>query len=684
MMHDHKEGRLTMADATNIPELMTPRVLVRGLANAGKTTRALDRVASLVAAGEDPSSILLITSVPVPKGPGASGADSLVTTLTPRELELGLLSSDVARAITGRRARVLTQFEETFLLEDMRTTGLPARRLKGMLGFFRRSITELADDDMSTLIIDPREQAVFDALHAHLGAYDAMLDCEVSNLCVNYLRLCPEAAASLGVRHLVVDDYQELNRASQIVLEMLVPATLWAFADPTHAAQGSDPFPYPKGIEEFLARNPDAAVVDLPVPAATRGARAAAATLAESGFISTLSVGLVEQRGKVEEAQSYDVPALADPLAGVEELAWGAPADEFAGVARLVLDALEEGERPSEVLVAVPNRSWERGVRDALGRLGVVSQALGARQEIGGDLRELDRCATGRMYVALALLADPGDSLAWRCWCGCGDYLARSSVFSKVEELSRARDVTLAGALALVERGDADPIPAQDGLLEAYRQGRLMIDSLSSLRGADLLAGLAHGLGLSEVPAFFARLLDEPGADGGASPEPDAATLFARAYRRATLPTLGGDEAGVRVCDYGRLAGLKARRVVVAGLMNGWLPGHAYFDLAEADFDKRQQMDLDARAAMYEMAGCATQSLALSGFETCDLELAERLGLKGYRVSMGPDGRRVTTCRTSDIGRYAMAAWGHGGLERLEVPGLQSRPVARAAAMAQR
>ena len=185
-----------------------------------------------------------------------------------------------------------------------------------------------------------------------------------------------------------------------------------------------------------------------------------------------------------------------------------------------------------------------------------------------------------------------------------------------------------------------------------------MVGELADLPARELLPRLAGGLGLDGVPAAFARARDEAGEGAG------AAELFAAVRRIALAPALAGDEGGVRVVDYARVAGLKARHVLVAGCMNGWLPPHAYFDAAEAGYEARQRMDRTGRRTLYSLAGCATEGLEFSGFASCDLETAERLKLKGYRVSLGPDGRRVTTCRTSVLLDYALDAWGLAPTDR--------------------
>ncbi len=636
-----------------VPAHDTPRVLVSGAANAGKTALACEHVRQLVASGADARDILVVCATPVAArdfaerlGEGLGG----VRTCCARDVELQLLSSPQARAVTGRRARVLCDFEESFLLEDMRATGVAAKRLKGMLGFFRKSLTELADDDMASFIIDVREQAVLDALHAHLGAYDAMLDCEVGNLCVRYLRECPQAAQELHAGHIVADDYQCLNRASQHVLELLGAKTLWAFVDPDLAPQGLDPFPYPAGVEEFRAAQPKPCEVALETPAS--GAAAACAQLVSSGYLKALSPGLAESRGKVEDTQAYEVVPCAAGLEGIAQRVYEGPEAEVAGVVEGVCQAIEAGEKPGQVLVLAPNRPWAVRVAQGLEARGVAVETHAAARVAGGSFRDLSTCRTGRMYTALSLLADPTDALAWRCWCGCGDYLARSNVFCGVEDLARERGCGLAQALELLETGQAGPLPAQENMLVAYRQGREMIEGLAGLTGVRLLAELADGLGLDAVPEPYAGLVEQ----GLAGVDASAAELFCAA--QSLVRAAAAKPGAVRVGLYGSAGSFKASQVFVCGLMNGWMPEHAYFDLAEADFDARAKIDAKARRTMCELAACAGKSLVLSGFARCDLELAERMGLKGYKVAMGTDGRRTTTVRPSDLATYALHAWG--------------------------
>lgn len=640
-----------------LPAALTPRVLVRGHHNAGKTRAALAHVADLVAAGCDPASVMLVVASPTARDDArralaaADPALGSVRVLTARAFELDLLGEPAARAVTGRRPRVLADFEEQFLIEDLRTTSMAGKRIKGMFGFFQRGWTELADDDLGSFILDAQEYVLHSAIKGHLSAYDALHPCEVSNFAVNYLRVCPEPAAASGLLHVVIDDYQALNRASQQVFELLAPQTLWVFADEVCAAQGSDPFPYLKGVTEFVEHHPEAVLVSLEAPAPTEVAGAASA-LVELGFVNAVSPCAVENRGKEIAEADYAVGSLGEPPAGVEALTFGTPREEFDGVAGRVEGLLGEGAVPSDVVVAVPNRNWASNMARALAARGVATQVLGRRQAVGGNLRQLEACGSARLYTALALLADPKDALAWRCWCGFGDYLGRSNVFGAIERQAAEHEMGVAALLDELYRTGEASTAAQQAFFEAYRQGRAMIQSLADLRGASLVAELASGLGLEEVPSVVAA------AQGAAGDNAHATAIFDELQRRVLDAALAGDEGGVRIVEYGCLAGIAAEHLLVTGCMNGWFPEHAYFDLAEADFEQRRRMDTACRAGVYALAGAAGTSLVWSGFELCDLESAERLKLKGYRVRMDADGVRVTTVKRSDVVEQALTAWG--------------------------
>ena len=133
----------------------TEALLVTGGVGTGKTQRLVERAAALLAENAAAGNVLVLCATPqaarlfserLTARVGAKRAAG-ATVATARALALDVLADDGARRWSGREPRLLTAFEETFLMEDMKVSGLRPKRLREMLKFFYRSWTELADDD---------------------------------------------------------------------------------------------------------------------------------------------------------------------------------------------------------------------------------------------------------------------------------------------------------------------------------------------------------------------------------------------------------------------------------------------------------------------------------------------------------------------------------------------------------
>ena len=241
-------------------------LMAQGPHNAGKTALVRARVEALLASGVPAGQVCVVAGSDAAVQAMADVAAHGVTVTCARDLELSILSTPEAQAFTHRAPRLIMPFEDDFVKEDLKSTGVAAKQLKGMLGFFRKSLTTLETDD-PYFFWEKDEQKVFNLARTCLTAYGPIHPCELAGMCVHYLATLADPSRALPACHFVVDDYQALNRASQLVLEGLAPESLWACADPTDTSEGADPFPYGKGIEELCARNEGAVSVVLPAAA---------------------------------------------------------------------------------------------------------------------------------------------------------------------------------------------------------------------------------------------------------------------------------------------------------------------------------------------------------------------------------------------------------------------------------
>ena len=634
--------------ATPAPSVYAPQAtLVTGGVACGKTELLVQRAVALLEGGAKPGELLVLCASPTAAlefgrrlqgaatAAGVAGAEG-VEALTPHQAALQVLADEEAVAWTGREPRVLTTCEEAILAEDMKVSGIKNRRLREMQGFFHRCWTELADDDPDWLITD-EEVRIHTLLKGNLAFLRAYQPAEVGPFAVRYLRQNEHARATHARKHVLADDFTRMNRASQLLASLLAAESITVAGDPCACIETHDPHPYAAGLEEFAEANPNLERIELSqAHCATAVAQRVQPLLARKGM----------------PRLSWQ-PAPGVRAGSVQTIAGTDAGDEVAQVAQAVAAALEGGLAPESIVIAVPNDTWAANIARALRALGVACAALSAQPPVRGNVHKLAACAPARLLTALDLVADPQCALAWRCWCGYGDPLARSAAFIGLRTWAQERGLGLASALELAAgtqghapEGLADA-PGLQQVVECYREGRALIEKVQGLRGRALLDALAGAVGgraaapAGGVAPSLARLCLAKGQDDS------AAAMAARARSRQLCRGAAAGGA-VRIVPYDQICGLSPQLLVVTGFVNGFIPRHSYFEADSVDPAKRvHELERSTRSA-YTLAGKAQEKLVVSWFNSMELDAASRLDLKIERIGLR-DGVRTCTIAPSEL-----------------------------------
>lgn len=613
--------------------------LIEGGVGCGKTAALIARVATFLEDGAAPEDMLVLAATPdaarvlgarLTEAAGERGAAIEVTCA--REVALGLLASEEGRAFSGRAGRLVTPLELGFIMEDMKTSGLKQRRLREMLKFFYRNWTELAggaDDDDRWLI--PGEEADTHALLKDVLRFTGgILEPEAAAMAVRFLLACPEVLASAQRTHVLVDDYQMHSRASQHLANLLARDSVTVAADPTAVVEVFDSYPYGEGIGEFTQANEGCKRVVL-----SESRACASAARAANHLRTSLDAGAAPSDTETEGA-SFTALEAADPAA------------EMAAVADAVQVALEAGTNPSSIYILAFHPAWERRIARALEARGIAA-ALPIRGRVAaGDYRDLDRCAPARLLTALALVADPTDALAWRAWCGFGDYLANSAAFADMRAEGETQGKGLVAMLekvAVAAPEEGFPGTGIGRILDAYRAGRALVERLQGLEGNELIGALADALDLSaeerERTVQLASALTAP--EPGVNAPSDARAMIARARQRMNAPVFETTEGHVLIGDSAHLTGLTPATLVLCGFVNGFFPTRDFFDATVTTPDKQKLVRATDTRRLYAAAGKATQRLAASWFTSIGLVEAETLKLEIGRVKLRRGERIAVT-----------------------------------------
>ena len=686
------------------------RECILGKVASGKTEALVHRVVEYLSGQLSGKSVLVLAASPDAaeklKRHLAAALDIPANTLgeqgvrvsTPRAIALEVLGNPKAQAACGRKPRLLLPFEENILLEDVKASGLRPKRLREMLKFFYRSWTELADDEPSWLVSEEEVQ-VHSLLKECLAFTGGILPHELSHLAVTWLRTDETARMAASYDLVLVDDYQLLSLASQVLAGLLAREGLVVTGDMQATSEVFEEYPYAAGLIEFAQADGvqtvqlDACWNSTAVQACCenligaaqtheqesrdlagtgengeREARAFAGANNESAQTSVTSQAGYSPAAVVEasaHAAYAETAPVENPARNARALSFPTAEAEIAHVAQHIADAIEKGAQPSDFYLAVPNGVWAKSLNRSLEARGISTAQRPSARMLSGDSRDLRRCKTSRLVTLLALAADPHDMLAWRSWCGFGDWLTHNPGFAALRRYAAQQGLAPDDALATVAADnpcrealgelDAAEQASLERISQAFKTGQAALMQLEGLVGRQLIDAAWELLdceqhvqettaGQGGVPADLLRLLDVENPKLAH----DAASLVDRLLMALNEPRFPLAQNVVRIGDLAASHGSSYRTVVLSGFVNGFIPKHAYFDPVKTPLDRMGLLyGTDARR-VYQAAGCAREELLVTAFTQMDALQAERLDLKVDRVFMR-EGKRLARISPSEL-----------------------------------
>lgn len=618
-------------------------VLIKGAVGTGKTSALVAMAAEKIAAGAAPDSLLVFASTPDAAAQLASRLEAAgmkgVRVTTSRAFCLEVLSAPEAREATGRDPRLVSSFEQAFIMEDMKVSGLKIKRLREMLKFFYRGWTELSGEDPEWLVTS-EEETVHGMLKASLGFTRSILEPELAALAWSYLNSHEDALSAVAVDHVIVDDYQQLSRASQFVTNMVAKASVAVAADPLACIEVYDSYPYGDGVAEL--EEAGAQVIQLEechlCGASLHAAKVLAAELGDA------DVALGNPNG-LDAALSF------------AEIPCGTSRDEFQSIADRIHQLIDSCVAPEDVFLLVFNKQWARQLKRYLAEQGIAIDGAFGGRIAAGDYRDYARCAPARVITALQLAADPANCLAWRCWIGFGDYLGNSAAVSEIQSWAKDKGYSLLEALQALDAMGSDAASLVSGgagrVVAAYRAGLQVIAQVEGLSGIELVRRLVAAVDATAPASVQETIIPEKVEEmvmAFCSPIPGAATakvIAATVTDRLTDSHLEGC-GGVRMGTGAHLVGSSPKALLVCGFDNGFIPCRDYFDTTVVTLDKQEKMHQADTRFLYTVLGKATEQMQVSYFTSIDLVGAERLKLKVDRIRL-KNGTRMARLTPSEF-----------------------------------
>jgi len=602
----------------------TPRLRALAGPGTGKTHSLLRRIARLLETGHRERELLVVTFARtaahdlVEKLRRLGEQDERYREVKARTLHaycFGVLTSEGFLRAGDRVPRIALEFERDFLLKDLQ--GDFDHTLTG-----RRELTKAFEaawarvqTDYPGQPVDGLDQRFQDSLLAALRWHRAMLVGEVVPLTLAYLRQNPDAPERLGYAHVLVDEYQDLNKAEQFLIDLLSENVALAVIGDDDQSIYRFKHANPEGIREFADTHEG--TVDVPFTECRRCPHR----------VVTLAQTLIQRNpGRIRGP----LTAKPDnPEGEIHNVQWRAIEEEAQGIATFIQRRVQEGIDPGMCLVLANSRRIGYAIRDAVQARGIDIRSFFREEAVESEEAQ-------RRLTLLTLMARPEDRLALRSWMGFGSANGLAGSYRHVLRAAQERGTDVRTILQMLEAGEIN-IPRTGHVLAKWHTLQAQLEPLALLCDdirAVLDAVLPHtGENESEDDLTLLRrtalsCVDEVGS---------LAELPDLIRYRIGQPEVPLETPYARVMSFHKSKGLTAELVVLAGLVDGLMP-RVKDNMPEEE--RRAQIEEQRRLFFVGMTR-TTRILVFSSYSQLPSDVAHNLRARRGRYVQA-DGAYVT------------------------------------------
>ncbi|MDA1054648.1 MAG: ATP-dependent helicase [Planctomycetota bacterium] len=629
--HDGLTGRaLEIAGTANSP------IRVMAGPGTGKSFALKRRLTRLLEEGVNPKNVLVVTFtrnaaadlVQEIAALGVDGCEDIVAS-TLHSYCFRLLMKEAVFEFSGRTPRPLIsiskagvlQFEAAPLLEDMNAPDRfgNKRERTQRIRAFEAQWARLQSDDPGWAV-DPVDAEFHEVLASWLQFHECMLIGELVPESLNFVRSNPLSAAIDQFDHVLVDEYQDLNKAEQVLIDHLAEHGSLGIVGDIDQSIYSFRYAHPDGIEEFNATHAD---TDDHVLDECRRCPQAVVAIADH----------VIRRNHPPAAGQRLNPMPGNPDGDLHVVQWNSMTDEVGGLASVVESLIEEqGYEAGEILILCPRRLIGYAIREKLDEAKIPVHSFYHDEALDEDKAQ-------EAFSLLSLLANPKDRVSLRFLLGCNSQSWLAKQYRLIRDHCEESGKHPWDALEELVVGDLDL--GRTGEIEArFTIIKEAIENIATLPVKELIDALfPEDDEWAEVLREMS-ILSMDDLDGSGE-------LLNHLRTKITQPEM--PEAGefVRIMSLHKSKGLTSKAVIVCGCIEGLVP----FRDEKLPPAEKARMLKEQRRLFYVAITRCTQFLAVSSFRRIETKAAFRIGAK-----TSGRGRVVSTVASQFLGELGPAA----------------------------
>jgi superfamily I DNA/RNA helicase len=451
---------------------------------------------------------------------------------------------------------------------------------------------------------DPVEQQFQNQLEAWLRFHESLLVGEVVPLALDFIRRNPLHPDVPRFQYVLVDEYQDLNRAEQVLIDVLAAnGDVTVIGDEDQSIYGFK-YAHPEGIVEYANTHQhthDELLIDC---------RRCPQTVVD------MANALINHNVRLAPKQLVPLPQNVNgDVYIVQHRTVGDEIDALAAFIEWYL-AAHPNVPAGEVLVLVNRRRIGNGIRDALNACAQQNNRQWTAQSFYFE-DALSTVAAAEGFALLTLLVDREDRPALRCLLGEGRPDCRSAPYARLRTFCEQVGQSPRFVLQAASGGTIQLGAHTQPLIARFNQLEQRLAALANMTTQQVVDNLFPA-GVNEVATVRqAALIVSPNVQ-------DSRELLSELRTDIVQPELPGTQGpAIRIMSLHKSKGLTARVVVIAGCIAGILPT---IDTSAPRAEQDRQMQ-EPRRLFYVGLTRSTETLVLSGAVTLPYGLAKQMNV---------------------------------------------------------
>lgn len=527
----------------------------------GKSFGLNRRIARLLEEGQDPKRILAVTFTRTAardlkkeiSSIGIDGSDDVVAK-TLHGLCFGFLRNKELIENTGRVPRPMLDFEQKPMLYDIDERFGNIKKKEDRLHAFEAAWARLQSEEPGFPLYT-KDRDFQDEVLSWLKIHKAMLFGEIIIETYHYLRNNPMCTELQAFDHVLVDEYQDLNKAEQTVIDYLATGSYLTVIGDDDQSIYSFKCANPEGIREFPDTHAGCNAVNF-------------------DYCRRCPKRVVNMASRLISHNKNRTLGALQPFDNnqdgiVKIIQWETLNDEIEGICEIVKHDIGQGLiDPEDVLILTPARKIGYRIRNVLVKNGINAKSYSRESILESD--ELKHC-----FSLLSLLANPDDMVSLRFLLGEGSSDYRKKGYARLLEYSIDNKRGIREVLDGCCSGDIR-IPHVSALVKKYRE---VVQSLDRIRGAAIdntdsfIGSLTEGE--YENSDFHNALIESIGevkADREQDVDQWIREVHSHMLEKASYPDDISEDNHVRIMSLHASKGLSAKYVVVTSVVEGLIP----------------------------------------------------------------------------------------------------------------